>query len=144
MDPPKHDVQRKTVSPGVSPANLHRSWSRMIRERCGPDPRRPAPIGEAFDWVDLVSMELTAMTLATLFDAPQEDRRKLTRWSDVVTCRAEARRASCETEEQKRADLRPSSATTYFTRTCGTSGSSCRRSKATWSRCWPTARPPRT
>ena len=30
-------------------------------------------------------MELTAMTLATLFDIPQEDRRKLTYWSDVVT-----------------------------------------------------------
>ena len=30
-------------------------------------------------------MELTAMTLATLFDMPQEDRRKLTYWSDVVT-----------------------------------------------------------
>jgi cytochrome P450 len=30
-------------------------------------------------------MELTAMTLATLFDIPQKDRRKLTYWSDVVT-----------------------------------------------------------
>ena len=30
-------------------------------------------------------MELTAMTLATLFDMPQADRRKLTYWSDVVT-----------------------------------------------------------
>jgi cytochrome P450 len=43
------------------------------------------PIGETFDWVDKVSMELTAMTLATLFDIPQKDRRKLTYWSDVVT-----------------------------------------------------------
>jgi cytochrome P450 len=43
------------------------------------------PVGETFDWVDKVSMELTAMTLATLFDMPQEDRRKLTYWSDVVT-----------------------------------------------------------
>jgi cytochrome P450 len=42
------------------------------------------PIGEPFDWVDKVSMELTAMTLATLFGMPQADRRKLTRWSDVV------------------------------------------------------------
>jgi cytochrome P450 len=30
-------------------------------------------------------MELTAMTLATLFGLPQEDRRKLIWWSDVVT-----------------------------------------------------------
>jgi cytochrome P450 len=43
------------------------------------------PVGETFDWVDKVSMELTAMTLATLFDMPQKDRRKLTYWSDVVT-----------------------------------------------------------
>jgi cytochrome P450 len=32
-----------------------------------------------------VSIELTTMTLATLFDFPWEDRRKLTRWSDVAT-----------------------------------------------------------
>jgi len=38
-----------------------------------------------FDWVDLVSKELTAMTLATLFDFPQEDRRLLTHWSDMFT-----------------------------------------------------------
>ena len=47
------------------------------------------PIGEEFDWVDKVSMELTAMTLATLFGMPQEDRRKLTRWSDVATASPE-------------------------------------------------------
>jgi cytochrome P450 len=43
------------------------------------------PIGQEFDWVDLVSKELTAMTLATLFGAPQKDRRRITYWSDVVT-----------------------------------------------------------
>jgi cytochrome P450 len=43
------------------------------------------PIGEEFNWVDKVSIELTTMTLATLFDFPWEDRRKLTRWSDVAT-----------------------------------------------------------
>ena len=43
------------------------------------------PIGEEFDWVEKVSKELTGMTLATLFGMPQEDRRKLIYWSDVVT-----------------------------------------------------------
>ena len=43
------------------------------------------PIGVEFDWVDKVSKELTGMTLATLFGMPQEDRRKLIYWSDVVT-----------------------------------------------------------
>ena len=83
MDPPKHDVQRKTVSPAVSPMNLAR-LEPLIRERAAAI-LDSLPIGEEFDWVDKVSMELTAMTLATLFDMPQEDRRKLTYWSDVVT-----------------------------------------------------------
>src|SRR5690606_968277 len=34
MDPPKHDVQRKTVSPVVAPANLQR-MAPIIRERAG-------------------------------------------------------------------------------------------------------------
>ena len=83
MDPPKHDVQRKTVSPAVSPMNLA-ILEPLIRERACKI-LDSLPIGEEFDWVDKVSMELTAMTLATLFDMPQEDRRKLTYWSDVVT-----------------------------------------------------------
>jgi cytochrome P450 len=83
MDPPKHDVQRKTVSPAVSPANLQ-VLGPLIRERAGKI-LDSLPVGEEFDWVDKVSMELTAMTLATLFDMPQEDRRRLTYWSDVVT-----------------------------------------------------------
>jgi cytochrome P450 len=83
MDPPKHDVQRKTVSPAVSPVNLAK-LEPLIRERAA-QILDSLPIGEEFDWVDKVSMELTAMTLATLFDIPQEDRRRLTYWSDVVT-----------------------------------------------------------
>ena len=81
MDPPKHDVQRKTVSPVVAPANLAR-MAPVIRERAGMI-LDALPIGEEFDWVDLVSKELTAMTLATLFDFPFEERRKLTHWSDM-------------------------------------------------------------
>ena len=83
MDPPKHDVQRKTVTPIVAPANL-KNLEPLIRERAAKI-LDELPIGEEFDWVDKVSMELTAMTLATLFDFPQEERRKLTRWSDVAT-----------------------------------------------------------
>ena len=83
MDQPKHDVQRKAVTPAVSPVNLER-LAPLIRERAA-GILDSLPIGETFDWVDKVSMELTAMTLATLFDLPQADRRKLTYWSDVVT-----------------------------------------------------------
>ncbi len=83
MDPPKHDVQRKVVSPAVSPMNLQ-VMEPLIRERAAKI-LDSLPIGEEFDWVDLVSKELTGMTLATLFDMPQEDRRQLVYWSDVVT-----------------------------------------------------------
>jgi cytochrome P450 len=83
MDPPKHDVQRNTVSPAVAPANL-RHMAPLIRERAGVI-LDGLPIGEVFDWVDLVSKELTAMTLATLFDFPFEERRRLTDWSDFMT-----------------------------------------------------------
>ncbi len=97
MDPPKHDVQRLTVSPAVSPANL-KIMEPLIRERAA-GILDGLPIGEEFDWVDLVSKELTGMTLATLFGMPQEDRRKLLFWSDVVT--ATPGQGLVETEEEK-------------------------------------------
>ena len=42
------------------------------------------PLGERFDWVDRVSIELTTQMLAVLFDFPWEDRRLLPFWSDVA------------------------------------------------------------
>jgi cytochrome P450 len=83
MDPPRHDEQRKTVTPAVAPQNLA-LLAPLIRERAGRI-LDELPIGEPFDWVDKVSTELTAMTLATLMDFPQEERRLLTYWSDVMT-----------------------------------------------------------
>jgi cytochrome P450 len=97
MDPPKHDIQRKTVTPAVSPTNLA-LLEPEIRERAGAI-LDSLPIGEPFDWVDKVSMELTAMTLATLFGVDQADRRKLTYWSDVVT--AAPGHGLIDTPEQK-------------------------------------------
>jgi cytochrome P450 len=98
MDPPKHDIQRKIVTPAVSPTNL-KVLEPLIRERAATILDN-LPIGEEFDWVDKVSMELTAMTLATLFGMPQEDRRKLTYWSDVVTA-VPTPGGIVETREQK-------------------------------------------
>jgi cytochrome P450 len=83
MDPPKHDAQRKVVSPIVSPHNLA-NMEPIIRQRAGTI-LDELPIGEPFNWVDRVSVELTTQMLCTLFDFPWEDRRKLTRWSDIVT-----------------------------------------------------------
>src|SRR5476651_640487 len=101
MDPPKHDIQRKTVTPVVSPANLQ-VLGPIIRERAGKI-LDDLPIGEPFDWVDKVSIELTTMTLATLFDFPFEERRKLTRWSDIVT--AVPGHGIVDTFEQKMMEL---------------------------------------
>ena len=101
MDQPKHDVQRKTVAPIVSPMSLG-EMSKLIRERTQ-YVLDSVPIGEEFDWVDTVSIELTTMMLATLFDFPFEDRRKLTRWSDVATAGPET--GIVESEEQRRAEL---------------------------------------
>jgi cytochrome P450 len=83
MDEPEHGRHRKAVSPTVAPANLAK-MAPVVRERAG-QILDSLPIGVEFDWVDLVSKELTAMTLATLFDFPFEDRRKLTYWSDMFT-----------------------------------------------------------
>ncbi len=82
MDPPRHTEQRKTVRGVSAPSNL-RNIEPMIRERTA-DLLDSLPEGETFDWVDTVSIELTTLMLATLFDFPMEDRRKLTRWSDIV------------------------------------------------------------
>ena len=101
MDPPKHDVQRKTVSPVVSPASLMQ-LEPIIRERAA-GLLDSLPVGETFDWVDRISIELTTQMLATLFDFPFHDRRKLTRWSDVAT--APLGMGIIDTEDQRRAEL---------------------------------------
>ncbi|HCD26244.1 MAG: cytochrome P450 [SAR116 cluster bacterium] len=83
MDPPRHDAQRKTVQGVVAPMNLAklegtiRSRAQHILDRL--------PVGESFNWVDLVSVELTTQMLATIFDFPFEERNKLTYWSDMAT-----------------------------------------------------------
>ena len=101
MDPPKHTVQRKTVQGIVAPGNLA-NWENLIRKRTGMV-LDSLPRGEDFNWVDKVSIELTTMMLATLFDFPFEDRRKLTRWSDVATGRNN--RDIVDSEEQWRDEL---------------------------------------
>ena len=83
MDPPGHDIQRATVAPSVAPSNLA-NFEPLIRERVE-DILDNLPVGETFNWVDKVSVELTARMLATLFDFPYEDRRKLIYWSDITT-----------------------------------------------------------
>ncbi len=110
MDAPKHDEQRKTVAPVVAPRNL-KAMEGLIRQRIA-TLLDSLPIGEEFDWVDNVSIELTTQMLATLFDFPFEDRHKLTRWSDVATGGPET--GVVETHAQAREELAECLA--YFTR----------------------------
>jgi len=99
MDPPGHDVQRATVAPSVAPSNLA-NFEPLIRERAA-DILDNLPVGETFNWVDAVSVELTARMLATLFDFPYEDRRKLIYWSDITTNVPELTGIELDMEQRK-------------------------------------------
>lgn len=83
MDPPKHDVQRRAAQPVVAPQNLAQ-MEPLIRSRVV-EILDNLPVGETFNWVDDVSINLTTQMLATLFDFPFEERSKLTYWSDMAT-----------------------------------------------------------
>ena len=87
----------------ISPRNLAR-LEPVIRQRVCTI-LDSLPIGERFDWVDRVSIELTTQMLATLFDFPFEERRNLTRWSDAATSSPALVGASNMTEEERMAEL---------------------------------------
>jgi cytochrome P450 len=101
MDQPRHSAQRKTVSPMFTPTHLDQ-LAILIRERAG-KVLDALPRNETFNFVDRVSIELTTQMLATLFDFPWEERRKLTRWSDVAT--ALPKSMIVESAEQRRAEM---------------------------------------
>ena len=82
MDPPKHDLQRRAVQPVVAPRNLA-EMEGLIRGRVV-EILDDLPVGDSFDWVERVSINLTTQMLATLFDFPFEERHKLTYWSDIA------------------------------------------------------------
>lgn len=82
MDPPKHDIQRQAVQGVVAPKNL-KEMEGLIRQRVQEVLDR-LPVGQPFDWVQRVSVELTARMLATLLDFPYEKRHKLVYWSDLA------------------------------------------------------------
>jgi len=81
MDPPVHDAQRKVVAPAFTQRKLQELES-TIRERASAI-LDGLPRNETFNWVEHVSVELTAQMLATLLDVPQADRHKIIAWSNV-------------------------------------------------------------
>lgn len=82
MDPPRHTEQRKAVAPAFAPDRIAqmsaqlREWTVEVLDAL--------PIGESFNWVDRVSVELTARTLALLLGFPQQKSRDLIRWSEAA------------------------------------------------------------
>ncbi|MEI8302867.1 MAG: cytochrome P450 [Burkholderiales bacterium] len=102
MDPPRHDDQRRTVSPIVAPGNLAQMEA-TIRQRTR-NVLDSLPRNETFNWVEKVSVELTTQMLATLFDFPFEDRRLLTWWSDVATADLTAG-GPIDSDEKRTAEL---------------------------------------
>ena len=100
MDEPEHGKQRKAVQGVVAPTNLAK-LEPIIRERCA-SILDSLPLGETFNWVDKVSIELTTQMLATLFDFPFEERRNLTYWSDVATSAPEIDGIVSSDEERER------------------------------------------
>ncbi|MBV1917164.1 MAG: cytochrome P450 [Sphingomonadaceae bacterium] len=83
MDPPEHSPRRRTVAPAFTPAEMVRLTD-LVRERtCAV--LDSLPIGEEFDWVQRVSIELTTGMLATIFDFPWHHRKALSFWSDWLS-----------------------------------------------------------
>ena len=81
MDPPHHTGQRRTVAPSFGPSEVA-AMKAEVQKRTA-EVLDSLPIGEQFDWVEKVSIELTTGMLATLFDFPWEERHNLTHWSDI-------------------------------------------------------------
>ena len=98
LDPPRHEAQRKVVTPMFSTESMA-TLGPLIRERAARI-LDELPVGETFDFVDRVSVELTSQMLATLFDFPFEHRRRLPQFSDYLLSpraeEAESRRQQSE------------------------------------------------
>ena len=103
MDPPGHTAQRRTVAPIVAPSNLA-NLEALIRQRKA-TVLDALPRNETFDWAERVSVDLTNMMLATLFDFPAEDRAKLTWWSDVAIANIDSPDAVVHSEAERNAEL---------------------------------------
>ena len=102
MDQPRHSAQRKTVAPMFTPDNLDELAVNIRKRSAGCLDNLPK--SEVVDFVDQVSIELTTQMLAVLFDFPWDERRKLTRWSDIATT-IPGVGGLVATEEERQAEL---------------------------------------
>src|SRR5258708_7551328 len=98
-----HPAPRRTVAPIVAPSNLA-NFEPVIRKRTA-DVLDALPRDETFDWVARVSVDLTNMMLATLFDFPWTDRERLSWWSDVAIANVNSPDAVVHSEDERFAEL---------------------------------------
>ena len=96
MDEPQHRSQRMSVAPMFTPPSLAQLQD-TISTRAGAILDQ-LPRNETFNWVQHVSVELTAQMLATLLGFPFEERRRLIRWSNVATANLNSGLVSSEEE----------------------------------------------
>ncbi len=81
-DPPDHTVERAAVAPALGTRRLAALETRIRKEiEVILD---NLPLGEPFDWVERVSVELTTCMAAALFDFPREERYLLPYWAEVL------------------------------------------------------------
>lgn len=83
MDQPRHGPKRRVIAAAFTPSEMAR-LADSIRARTAAR-LNALPMGETFDWVTTVSIDLTIDMLAILFDFPWEERHKLRIWSDAIT-----------------------------------------------------------
>lgn len=83
MDPPEHKNQRSPIMPLFSMSGLQK-MEPTIRETIS-DICDTVPLNKVFDWVEIVSSEVTNKVLAITLDVPKSDHKSLLKWSEVLT-----------------------------------------------------------
>src|SRR3546814_5193041 len=83
MDDPEHGAQRKTVAPAFGPSEIA-EHAVALRERTA-RLLDSLPVGETFDWVERVSIELTTSMIARSEEHTSE-LQSLMRTSYAVFC----------------------------------------------------------
>ena len=111
QDSPRHEAQRRVVTPMFTSGAMA-AMEPLIRSRAAAI-LDELPVGETFDFVEKVSVELTSQMLATLFDFPFEHRHLLPRASDIILTQA-GENSVYKTDLERQAALTP-----YFERFVG-------------------------
>ncbi len=82
MNDPRHRMYRDAVQPFFSNSHIDTLEAEVRRNVA--DILSTLPLGEPFDWVSSVSIELTSRMLALLIGFPVDRRRELIHWSDLA------------------------------------------------------------